>query len=517
MGTIGLAPIGGIPRFVFGELALWNGLPLITVALGLFTLPEMIDLLMTRQPVAAKGAAISTRETFAGAMDGLRRWKVAVRQSLFGAVMGMIPGVGGAVIDWLAYAFGILWTKDRSQFGKGSFDGLLFAESAQNSKEGGAAIPTLAFGVPGTGVWAIVLVAMLVYGVTPGPQMMNQYAHLTIVMVLTLALGNVFLTMAGLVSSTYLAKLTLIPYPAIAAVVIPLSLIASFIAATNWTAIAIAFVLCGIGFLMKKHQWPRPPLFIGFILGPIIEKNMNDAINVHTFAGLLTRPLTVGLTLLAIFLAILFHRLMSKTQAQVAQMEAEAGLGTVDGSQSTAPAGGAFNANSLRARVSDAPGELVRRWQEHLLPLLFTAVGLFFFVEALGFPDRGSAYPRWLSIIVVVVAFSLFLRQVLTPKGDRVEIMDLGILSEGMAGAKTAGTIIFGLFILFALVAMSISFPVATIVLAVVTPLPFMKRRAALITSASAGVLLIGFIYGVVENLMLPIWPQAPIREFFFG
>lgn len=524
LGTIGLSPIGGVPRFVFGELNLWNGLGLITVALGLFTLPEMVDLLMTRQPVAAHGANISTRETLAGAMDGFRRWKVAIRQSIFGVVMGAIPGVGGAVIDWLAYSFGILWTKDRSQFGKGSLDGLLFAESAQNSKEGGAAIPTLTLGVPGTGVWAIVLVALLTYGITPGPQMVDQYAHLTVVMVITLALGNVFLTMLGLVSSTYLAKLTLIPYPAIAAVVIPLSLLAGFLATTNWTSIPIVFSLGVIGFQMKKYGWPRPPLFIGFILGPIIERNLNDAVNVHTFAGLLTRPLTMGLTVLAVVLAVLFHYLMSKSAGQVSALEAVAAEeeAKAAGGSAPAPAGRADLALDARPvsfseRIAGVPHEFISRWVEHLLPLFITGLAIYFYTETRGMSARAGDYPKWLSFLVIGVAFTLFLRQVCTPQQKRVQIMDLGVLSEGMAGAKTAGAIIIGLFVIFSIVAMSISLPVGAVVFAFLTPLPFMKRRTAIITSLIAGSLIIIFVWGVVENLMLPIWPQVPLREFLNG
>jgi putative tricarboxylic transport membrane protein len=518
IGTIGLSPIGGVPRFVFGELNLWNGLPLVTVALGLFTLPEMVDLLMTRQPVAAHGANISTRETFAGAKVGLKKWKVAVRQSLFGVLMGAIPGVGGAVIDWLAYSFGILWTKDRSQFGKGSLDGLLFAESAQNSKEGGAAIPTLTLGVPGTGVWAIVLVALLTYGVTPGPQMVDQYAHLTIVMVITLALGNVFLTMLGLVSSTYLAKLTLIPYPAIAAIVIPLSLIAGFLASTHWTAVPIAFSLGIVGFLMKKYQWPRPPLFIGFILGPIIEKNLNDAINVHTFAGLLTRPLTVILTLLAIGLAFLFHYLMSRTQVQIEGIEAAALADDPDAlAPFVPPAGAAPDIDSLKARLSGAPHEFISRFPEHVLPLFLAGISAYFYTETLDMSARAGDYPRWLSIIVFIVAITLFLRQVLTPKTTKVEIMDLGVLSEGMAGAKSAAAIIIGLFVMFSFFAMAINFQVASVMLAMATPIPFMSRKVGLLTSAIAGLLLTAFIWGLIENLMLPIWPEPAIWNLFFG
>ena len=130
----------------------------------------------------------------------MKRWKEVIRQSIFGVFLGASPGVGSGVIDWLSYAFGILWRKDRREFGKGSLDGVLFAESAQNSKEGGQALPTLALGIPGGTGWVMILAAMLMYGVSPGPPMLGQHAHLTMIIVLTLAIGNLRLSMIGLVA-----------------------------------------------------------------------------------------------------------------------------------------------------------------------------------------------------------------------------------------------------------------------------------------------------------------------------
>ena len=137
-------------------------------------------------------------------MEGLKRWKIAVRQGLFGVLMGAIPGVAGAVIDWLAYASASCGRRTAASSAKVPWTASSSRSLPRTRRKEEAAIPTLAFGVPGSGVWAIVLTAMLVYGITPGPQMMNQYAHLTIVMVITLALANVALTMLGLVSSSYL-------------------------------------------------------------------------------------------------------------------------------------------------------------------------------------------------------------------------------------------------------------------------------------------------------------------------
>ena len=198
-------------------------------------------------------------------------------------------------------------------------------------------------------------------------------------------------------------------------------------------------------------------------------------------------------------------------------MEQAAAAGEPLGEASSTPSGGAWDAASWKARIAGVPNEFVQRFPEHVLPLLFTGIGAVFLIEALDFPERGASSPRWISFIVMVVAFTQFLRQILTPKGKQVSIMDLGVLSEGMEGAKTAGITIIGLFALFGFVAMSVSFQAGAIALAMATPLPFMKRRTALITSAVAGLVLWLFINQVVERLMLPIWPQAPIRIFFFG
>ena len=163
IGTVGTSFIAGDSRFSLGTLYLYDGFPLIPTLIGIFALPELIDLTMRGQPVASSGN-ISTAEVFRGARYGISRWRMTIRQSLFGVFLGAVPGIGSAVVDWLAYAFGIGFAKDKSTFGKGNLDGVLFAESAQNSKEAGQAIPTLAFGVPGGTSWAIVLAAMLIYG-----------------------------------------------------------------------------------------------------------------------------------------------------------------------------------------------------------------------------------------------------------------------------------------------------------------------------------------------------------------
>ena len=308
-GTVGINAITGEARFVFDQPPLWSGLPLISTTLGLFALPEMIDLSMTRRAVAPPNAVINTREVFRGTVDGLRRWKIMIRQSLFGVLMGSVPGVGAAVIDWLSYAFGIFFAKDKSVFGKGSLDGVLFAESAQNSKEAGQAIPTLALGVPGGLALAIVLIAMIAMDMAPGPRLLGDLADVTILLVITLAVGNVMVTALGIAFTGQLAKLTRIPYPMIGGVIIPISLLSGVFNMTNWLALPIMLVFMVMGLIMKLFQWPRPPLLLGIILGPIIERNPQSAQSgPGGYVGVATSPLVIFLVLTAFITAYFFWR-----------------------------------------------------------------------------------------------------------------------------------------------------------------------------------------------------------------
>jgi len=149
LSTIGISVFTGEARYTFDPLELREGLPLIATAIGLFALPEMFDLMMTRKAMSTGRANLSTREVFRGAGAALRYWRLIIRHSLLGVFLGAIPGVGSRVVSWLSYGIGVSLSKNKEQFGKGSYEGLIFSESVQSAKEGGQAIPTLALGVAG--------------------------------------------------------------------------------------------------------------------------------------------------------------------------------------------------------------------------------------------------------------------------------------------------------------------------------------------------------------------------------
>ena len=499
LSTVGPAPVSIDLRYAFEQTWLGigtNGLPLIATTIGVFALPEIIDLTMTRKPLAPRNADISYGEIMRGARYGASKWPIAIRQSLFGVFLGAVPGIGSGVVDWMAYAFGIFWTKDKSQFGKGSLDGVLFAESAQNAKEGGQAIPTLAMGVPGGPTWVLVLVGMVAYGISPGPEMLGSNAHITILLVITLALGNLAITALGVLVTGQLAKVTMIPYPVIGATIIPILLLSAFIDTTNWRGIQVVLVMGVVGLAMKHYGWPRPPLLLGFILGPIIEFNFQNGISLFGVVGAATRPLTMVIFGFAAMMAVVLLVSVRRVERETALQEAAAGL------------------TAGPAAVPQAEGPSFPRWRwGHVLPLALIGLGAVFLYDTSGDPVRAALFPRFLSIAVIVLA-SLQLWWQATREQRKATIMDLGLLSTGVEGSRHAAYKVAGVFALFLLLGATVHLRTAAIAFGVLAPLILLRGPGRWPLAAVTGGLVFLFAFIVLDNVLYVIWPEPFITEW---
>ena len=512
LSTVGPAGVTLDFRFMFDQDWLWNGLPLISTTIGVFALPEIIDLTMTRKPLAPRDANITYSEIFRGARYGLSRWPMTVRQSLFGVFFGAIPGIGSGVIDWMSYALGIAFTKDKSQFGHGSLEGVLFAESAQNAKEGGQAIPTLALGIPGGRAWAFVMLGMLAYGIAPGPRMLEEHADITIMIVLSLGLGNLAVTMLGLGFTRQMAMLTKIPYPVLGFLIIPISFLAAFQTTGDNSALTIVLGGALIGLLMKRYKWPRPPLLIGFILGPIIENNIINSVGRYDWVGTFTRPLFLVLFVLAIATAVLFTKFMDFSNPLP-------GADTAEDAKSTPvpPAGAA----------PDAPGGLASRMQgltwQFREAQLFSAALMAMMAYAIWESSSYSFFGRWFPMGLAVMSFALatitFFREGFGAKTG--EIMDIGIRSAGMEGARAAGLMFIGLLSMMMLVTGLVGLQYAAIVIAVTGPPVMMQNRTGYIGGVVSGFvisLLIFFFFGGIlgsDGFLAVLWPEPFLLGMF--
>ena len=210
-----------------------------------------------------------------GVKDCLRHWFLILRCSWIGSAMGAIPGIGASVIDWISYGHALRTEKGAAQtFGTGDVRGVIAAESATNSREGGALVPTVAFGVPSSAGMAILLGAFLIHGLVPGPDMLTKHLDITYSMVWSIAIANILGSGLCFLFSGQLAKLATLRYTLIMPCVLSLIYIGAFEASRNWGDLYSLLFFGMLGWAMKHFKWPRPPLVLGFILGDILERYM---------------------------------------------------------------------------------------------------------------------------------------------------------------------------------------------------------------------------------------------------
>jgi TctA family transporter len=501
LSTVGVHWGTGTERFTFGDLNLSEGLPMIAMTLGIFALPEVFDLSATGKSVSSKGVAvISNKEVWAGAKDGLRRWRITIRHSLFGVFLGMVPGIGGAVIDWLSYALGVALSKNKKEFGRGSLDGVIFAESAQNSKEGGQAIPTLAFGVPGGLSWVFILYAMLAYNIAPGPQMLGRHADITIMIAVSFGIANLVMVLIGLGMTAQLAKLTIIPYVAIGAVIVPISFLSAFQSGDGWFGILVLLIFTPIGLLMKAYRWPRAPLILGFILGGVIEKNLQSALSAHGAISFVTRPITVVLIIITIVTTVLLLRL-SKQSAQ----EGDGAAGAIGTAMPVRPG----DASGLRAGLVRS---LFGPWRaEHC----FSAALLLFAIAGIVGAMQYAPTARFLPMATCGVVILLVLFQLVFGRGNLTgQIMDIGLRSTELPEARRNALIITGGMVLYMLLTLTIGLAPASALFAAVFPLVLMKGRGRFIASVVGTAIVCVMAFGLLDYYMGVYWPETYIGNW---
>jgi TctA family transporter len=300
LAMIGSDPQTGTLRWTMGSLYLWEGLPLVPVVLGLFALPELCDLLISRTAIAPTRMYDPRAGMWQGAKDCFRHWWLVLRCSWLGSALGAVPGIGGSVIDWLAYGHAIRSEKGAQQtFGRGDVRGVIASESANNAKEGGALIPTIAFGVPGSAGMAILLGAFLIHGLIPGPDMLTKHLSITYSMVWSIALANILGAGLCYAFSGQFALLATLRYTLILPCVLGIIYIGAFQGHRSWGDLYTLLIFGVLGWSMKQAKWPRPPLILGLVLGEVIERYMFISVQRYGIEWML-RPVVVVLFAFAI-------------------------------------------------------------------------------------------------------------------------------------------------------------------------------------------------------------------------
>jgi TctA family transporter len=295
VAMIGSDPQTGTLRWTLDTLYLWEGMPLVPAVLGLFALPELCDLAIQRTAIAGESKYNVRAGMWRGMKDAFENWWLVLRCSWLGAFFGAIPGIGGSVVDWLAYGHAIRSVKGAGQtFGTGDVRGVIAPESANNAKEGGALVPTVAFGVPGSAGMAILLGAFMIHGLVPGPDMLTKNLPVTYTMVWSIAVANILGAGICFAFSGQLAKVATLRYTLILPIIMAVMYVGAFQANRNWGDLYVLILFGIFGWIMKQLKWPRPPLILGFILGDIIERYMFISIQRYEWAWL-GKPMVIAL------------------------------------------------------------------------------------------------------------------------------------------------------------------------------------------------------------------------------
>jgi putative tricarboxylic transport membrane protein len=276
LSFIGLDPRTAQPRYTFGVPLLEDGLSLVPVFLGMFALAELFALMRTRGGTISgtRDAARLGGSLMAGMGAVFRHWGLFLRSATIGTVIGMIPGVGGTVASFVAYGHAAQSARDKERFGKGDIRGLIAPEAANDAKDGGALVPVLAFGLPGGTGTAMLLAVLTLHGLEPGRELLSSQLTLVFVLIWSLFLSNWLTSLLGLATLRPLSQLTTIRTAVLVPGLIVVATCGAYLYRGEISDVLIAYLFAGVGFMMKANDWPRIPLVIALVLGPLFERNL---------------------------------------------------------------------------------------------------------------------------------------------------------------------------------------------------------------------------------------------------
>ena len=385
LASVGPADAVAEYRFTLGSEYLFEGLPLVPAVLGLFALPEMVDLARQGATIAKDRPVFTGMAGMAlGIRDAIRHWWLASKCSAIGIYVGVIPGLGAAIVDWIAYGYAKTSEKD-GDFGNGDVRGVIAPEAANNATKGGSLVPALALGIPGSLGAAILMGALEIKGLKPGPDMLKGDLNITFSIVWTLVIANVLAAVFLMFTSNQIAKLIFVPGMLLAPAVLFFVLTGAWLGGNvdlgAW-AVLIAFGL--IGYVMRQCSWPRPPVILGMVLGGIIENRLSLSISSYGGFSWLANPIVV--VVLAGIAWVVFASIRKSAAGFVAAK-------TRDGPAPDAPV-------FIHPRLTLA------------LALCFAAAFAYAIWRGAGYRPEAGVYPMTLSAIALVLCAILIAGQI---------------------------------------------------------------------------------------------------------
>jgi len=281
LGFIGFEPMTGTSRFTFDSVYLYSGLDLVALAMGVFAIPEVVALFVSGGTIARAGA---TPTAPGGALQGLRdifrHWWLFLRSSAVGFFIGVLPGIGAQAATWVAYGQAKAMSKRPDDFGKGTVEGVIAPESANNACLTGDLLVTLSLGIPGSASMVLIIAAFYMVGLVPGPDMMTKHLVLSLSLILTTAVANVLGVAICFFGASQLARIALVPARILMPLITVLIFVGAYTANQRFNDIVVVLIFGAVGLLMIRYGFSRPALLLGFIMAPLFETNVFVALQV---------------------------------------------------------------------------------------------------------------------------------------------------------------------------------------------------------------------------------------------
>lgn len=315
LATIGAEKSTSIERFMFGNYELYEGLSFVPVMIGLFALSEL--LIQSRNAhlivnhIGMKAVKLPSKE------DYKRIWKTILRSCGIGTFIGVLPAEGATVASMIGYSEARRWSKNKKEFGKGSIEGIAGAEAANNAATGGAMVPTMVLGIPGSGTTAIILVGLMVHGLRPGPYLFTEQVDTVYQIFGAMLLANVMFLFMGLYAAKGFARISLVPQALLWPIVFSLSIIGAYALNSSMLDVWIAVIFGVIGFFARRHGFAVAPIAVGLILGEMVEINLQNSLKMFDGAWwmIFSQPLAALFLILA-FLGLcgpfIFQKIMGR-------------------------------------------------------------------------------------------------------------------------------------------------------------------------------------------------------------
>ena len=304
LGTIGIDPILGNARFTFGNPNLADGLDFLPVAVGLFGIAEIlgnVDLPTRAEPIKAKiTGLLPTRQDWADSRGAI------VRGTALGFFVGALPGAGATIASFLAYGLEKRLSKRPERFGTGIIEGVAAPETANNSASAGALVPLMVLGIPGSATTAVMLGALTLYGLQPGPLLMDLNPDVFWGLVASMYIGNVMLLILNLPLAPAFASVLRVPYSVLVPIIMGIALVGVYSVQNSTFDLGVALAFGIIGYVLKRYDYPSAPLVLALVLGPLMERAFRQSLQMSQggFGVFVTRPVTAFFLLVALIVVV---------------------------------------------------------------------------------------------------------------------------------------------------------------------------------------------------------------------